>query len=465
MLQEIVEVKPPSKRGRKPKIVEEGSPYPVKNVLSQDVAPEEVPVPDVPGKRKRKPALNASEYFLESNVAKRKKPDSGSSGTSTKKKPVSTGNDEMTFPKNAQNLPKLIVPEITMKNSVSYASEQLSAKNLEKSSDDPKAAVVVSNKPILIVPQVVALQKSQEISRKSDSDAIQDKEKSDKICDIDENSGSVESEHREEDSAFSSDFLEDEFLMDVADPPKLPTLHQIKIEVSSTPLAKGKRGRPSKKGLEEIIKMSSTPISEAVQPISEAVQPITETVPPISEFATPTEKPKRGRKKKDPNALPETPEPEVAVYESVPGKRIRKKIDYRELSGEIEAKRQPKETSTPTVLATNSILQTSIDGTSLNDLSINETQTPQKSKRGRKRRIDTDISTLSESMDTDTSIVDVKSPKAVICGKCESVFKGNQVFLYHAAAVHGGVVSHHLFNRNSRNLRYLFLFKAYQICT
>jgi hypothetical protein len=426
------------------------------------VAPEEVPVPDVPGKRKRKPALNASEYFLESNVAKRKKPDSGSSGTSTKKKPVSTGNDEMTFPKNAQNLPKLIVPEITMKNSVSYASEQLSAKNLEKSSDDPASAVVVSNKPILIVPQV-ALQKSQEISRKSDSDAIQDKEKSDKICDIDENSGSVESEHREEDSAFSSDFLEDEFLMDVADPPKLPTLHRIKIEVSSTPLAKGKRGRPSKKGLEE--KMSSTPISEAVQPISEAVQPISETVPPISEFATPTEKPKRGRKKKDPNALPETPEPEVAVYESVPGKRIRKKIDYRELSGEIEAKRQPKETSTPTVLATNSILQTSIDGTSLNDLSINETPTPQKSKRGRKRRIDTDISMLSESMDTDTSIVDVKSPKAVICGKCESVFKGNQVFLYHAAAVHGGVVSHHFFNRKCRNLRYLFLFKAYQICT
>lgn len=462
MLQEIVEVKPPSKRGRKPKTVEEGSPHPVKNVLSQDVAPEEVPVPDVPGKRKRKPALNASEYFLESNVAKRKKPDSGSSGTSTKKKPVSTGNDEMTFPKNAQNLPKLIVPEITMKNSVSYASEQLSAKNLEKSSDDPKAAAVVSNKPKLIVPQV-ALQKSQEISRKSDSDAIQDKEKSDKICDIDENSGSVESEHREEDSAFSSDFLEDEFLMDVADPPKLPTLHRIKIEVSSTPPAKGKRGRPSKKGLEE--KMSSTPISEAVQPISEAVQPITETVQPISEFATPTEKPKRGRKKKDPNALPETPEPEVAVYESVPGKRIRKKIDYRELSGEIEAKRQPKETSTPTVLATNSILQTSIDGTSLNDLSINETPTPQKSKRGRKRRIDTDISTLSESMDTDTSIVDVKSPKAVICGKCESVFKGNQVFLYHAAAVHGGVVSHHFFNRKCRNLRYLFLFKAYQICT
>ena len=56
------------------------------------------------------------------------------------------------------------------------------------------------------------------------------------------------------------------------------------------------------------------------------------------EFATPiSQKRVRGRKKKDPNAvttpLPVNPSP---VYESVPGKRNRKKIDYRELNGDID---------------------------------------------------------------------------------------------------------------------------------
>ena len=417
----------------------------MKTVLVEVPAPKEVLVPDVSGKRKRKPALDATEFVLES---KRKKTDPVSSGSAKKKKPES---DESRLPKKGQNLTKIIVPEIVRKNeknnSVSSASDQISASQ-QKSFEDlksenvasPKEEQSSSSKPILKVPQITS-KNSQENSRKSE------KENSDMICDIDENSGSVESENREEDSAFSSEFLEDEFLMDSI-PPKGTShqevlSHEIKIEEPATPQAKGKRGRPSKKSLEE--RMSSTPKFESVQPSTA----ISESVQSTSEFATPTEKPKRGRKKKDPNAISETPEPEIAVYESAPGKRIRKKIDYRELSGETSATSVVNKTSlSETSLAEMSLNETSLNETSLIGSSISETPTqPPKSKRGRKRKID--ISTLSDNIDTDTSFVDIKSPKifdvksakVVICGKCQLVFKTNQTFHYHIAAAHGGVVS------------------------
>ena len=98
---------------------------------------------------------------------------------------------------------------------------------------------------------------------------------------------------------------------------------------------KRKRGRPPRKTVDPFATPETGIKPECSTPFYEK----SDFETPVSgqpEFATPiSEKPRRGRKKKDPNAVttpfPVNPSP---VYESVPGKRNRKKIDYRELNGD-----------------------------------------------------------------------------------------------------------------------------------
>jgi hypothetical protein len=212
-------------------------------------------------------------------------------------------------------------------------------------------------------------------------------------------------------------FPEDEFLFD-SFPGSDAALTTLDLATPTATATKRKRGRPSKKSLAE----TSTPSAASVTPSFK-------TDTPSSEFATPTDGPKRGRKKKvDVHPL-ESPSTGLGPDS---GKRFRKKIDYRELSGEVE---NPD-------ASTNDANETSVDRS--NETSVDSTLNgttaaapEKKTGRGKKRKID--VSTLGDS---DASSTDaIKTSKDYACGKCEASYKTRQQFLFHVATAHGGVVS------------------------
>jgi hypothetical protein len=213
---------------------------------------------------------------------------------------------------------------------------------------------------------------------------------------------------------YSASFLEDEFLNDaisdggnelgvsgIQPPSSTP------MPTPTTPVVKKRGpGRPRK----SIVASQLTPVSEpTTADLSNSI------------FATPTDVPrKRGRKKKvvaevDPEDTP------LAGPDSSPGKRSRKRVNYLELSGDIE----PSESAdTDDVSATESPIS----------------ETPKVSKRGRKKKVITDDSMLSDTDAASTPTI-AKTPPGIFCGKCDSTFKARQGFLIHAASAHGGVVS------------------------
>ena len=262
-------------------------------------------------------------------------------------------------------------------------------------------------KPILLLPEIIAkdLPDPAIVSITNSTNGFESVE-SESTVRADTQEADVSVQEGEDHS--SAEFLKDEFLTDSLQP---------EVELADVAVPKPPAADVPKLNLAK----TSTPIFE-----------------PGSDFATPTVGKKRGRKKKT-LAVTEIVTP---TLESQLGRRIRKKIDYRELSGETatdDIERSEKTSSASTLEAQ----------TSLNE----SLMTPEKPRRGRKRKVEINSSNLSDCdvsesdvsktaiSKRDVSKSDVKQSKSVPCGKCETVCASKSFFEIHVAANHGGIVS------------------------
>jgi hypothetical protein len=317
--------------------------------------------------RRRKPAIDESEFILmtpSSNAAKKRKLNQQNTvlPANEKELPVKSTTPE----ENTRKLPVLNVPEIIkiQSNGNKTSIEEENVGSIDNAKQDVPIEPVIQ-KDLLLVPQII--QSNSEVSQKDEQFDQESRQKSavEINSDINEESSncydelapninhteeSVDQSQQQGEETFSAEFPEDEFLLDSLDSPspsshlaedafatKSQSVEPTSSEQTETPIIKPKRGRPSKKAQVELLQPE---IGFSPQLVS-------------SEFATPLEKPKRGRKKKETYSAPEPVSEPKPIYESIPGKRMRKKIDYRELSGEIDhssAKtlRQTQDVATPT---------------------------------------------------------------------------------------------------------------------
>jgi len=316
--------------------------------------------------RRRKPAIDESEFILmtpASNAAKKRKLNQQNTVLPANEKELpaqSTPPEE-----NTRKLPVLMVPEIIklQSNSNKTSTEEENIGSIDNAKQDLPIELAIQKEPVL-VPQII--QSNSEVSQKDEQfDHQESRQKSaveinsdnseeslncnDELAtNVDYTEESIDQSQQSEEN-FSAEFPEDEFLLDSLDGPspsshlaedtfatKSQSVETTSSEQTGTPIIKPKRGRPSKKAQVEILQPE----------IGFSPQLVT------SEFATPLEKPKRGRKKKETYSAPEPVLEPRPIYESIPGKRMRKKIDYRELSGEIDhssakALRQTRDVDTP----------------------------------------------------------------------------------------------------------------------
>ena len=317
--------------------------------------------------RRRKPAIDESEFILTTtagNAAKKRKLNQLNPVLSVKEKEMPA---KPTPPKeNTRILPVLMVPEI-----IKLQSTAEEDRGSTENANQDLPVETATQKELLLVPQI--FKSNSEDSLKDDNfdhqesrqyenaavvEIINDISEESSNCfdelapnDVSQSEESMVQSHPDEEK-FSAEFPEDEFLLDSLVIPS-PRSHlttdayavksqPVSVKLTSsgqneTPVFKPKRGRPSKKGQMEALK----------QEIGSSPQLVT------SVFATPLEKPKRGRKKMETYSAPEPVSDPKPLYESIPGKRIRKKIDYRELSGEVDhssakTPRQSREVATPT---------------------------------------------------------------------------------------------------------------------
>ena len=323
--------------------------------------------------RRRKPAIDESEFILTTtagNAAKKRKLNQLNPVVSVKEKEMPA---KPTPPKeNTRILPVLMVPEIIklQSNSDKSSTAEEDRGSTENANQDLPVETA-TQKELLLVPQIFKTNSEDSLkednydhqeSRQDENAAvveiINDINEESSNCfdelapnDVSQSEESMVQSHSDEEK-FSAEFPEDEFLLDSLVIPS-PRSHlttdayavksqPVSVELTEsgqneTLVFKPKRGRPSRKGQMEALK----------QEIGSSPQLVT------SEFATPLEKPKRGRKKMETYSAPEPVSDPKPLYESIPGKRIRKKIDYRELSGEVDhssakTPRQSREVATPT---------------------------------------------------------------------------------------------------------------------
>ncbi len=296
--------------------------------------------------RRRKPAIDESEFIVmttASNAAKKRK----------------LNQQNLVVPVKEKELPVLMVPEILKLQSNSENLEGVKRGSIEEEKHNLPFESA-TQKEILIAPQII--QNSSENRITDEQSNLQGSRQDETVLEISEESSNCFDELSPNDNQpldsmdqsqaveekFSAEFPEDEFLLDSLEDPlpnssqnkeaftaKSPQVQSQSLEqYETTPVVKPKRGRPSKKAQVETLRSE----------IDSSPQLVT------TEFATPLEKPKRGRKKMETYSAPELISDPKPLYESIPGKRMRKKIDYRELSGEIEHKspRQNREVATPT---------------------------------------------------------------------------------------------------------------------
>ena len=414
----------PKRRGRKPKsLMQQLAPTP----RAPEPDPVEAEGDSSRAKRKRKPAFDENEFVIEMPGPKRRRKmesivacsDSTLSDSNRIADDDGGGDFSMSEPESKDV-------------SISLTSTSTPVPGLPASGVRARARARAGRrkKPVLIMPEIFPAHQPEEMAPEVKL-IPGDDSKDDVGCD----SKKEEEEHRratnDDGQNFDPDsFLEDEFLNDaisgcgdevtVTSFEATPTMATPVTPVTptmATPVVKKRGpGRPRKSTVVSL----PTPLPEPTASELSALG-----------FATPTQLPrKRGRKKKceTQERLDSTETPPMGL-DSTPGKRRRKRINYLELSGDVER-------------------DASVDLETVSAIETPSSSTPRPpSKRGRKPKPRVDDSTLSGSdFDATTlSIVKKKKTVEVVCGKCRSTFKTLQLFHLHAASAHGGVVSHESF--------------------